>query len=177
MPDTKTGVSRTTVGGVAHHSQCEMYVRNYSVLEGVTWEERLKYLPDEGDGSDLPTQPCDAWEYDKTSFESTLISEWDLVCGREHLRSLSQSIFMVGYFFGAPLGGYFCDRFGRKKLMSGSLWAFIVVSVLGSVAPSYPLFLVCRLVMAFTGTIVYQASYILGERASCGAGTVGLLWV
>lgn len=47
--------------------------------------------------------------------------------------------------------------------MSGSLWAFIVVSVLGSVAPSYPLFLVCRLVMAFTGTIVYQASYILGE--------------
>ncbi|MPC88686.1 hypothetical protein E2C01_083606 [Portunus trituberculatus] len=45
--------------------------------------------------------------------------------------------------------------------MSGALWAFIVVSVLGSVAPSYPLFLVCRLVMAFTGTIVYQASYIL----------------
>ena len=55
-------------------------------------------------------------------------------------------------------------RFGRKRLMSGALWAFIVVSVLGSVAPSYPLFLVCRLVMAFTGTIVYQASYILGNN-------------
>lgn len=157
----------TKVGGVPHHSQCEMYVRNYSLMEGVPWEERLQYLPDgEQDESALNTQPCQSWEYDTSSFQSTLISEWDLVCGREYLRSLSQSIFMVGYFFGAPLGGYFCDRFGRKKLMSGSLWAFIVVSVLGSVAPSYPLFLVCRLVMAFTGTIVYQASYILAVEAS-----------
>ncbi|XP_050727292.1 organic cation transporter protein-like isoform X2 [Eriocheir sinensis] len=160
---------RTLVRGDPHHSQCEMYVRNYSLLEGVAWEDRLEYLGEwEQDqaGTSPPTQPCDAWEYDTSSFRSTLISEWDLVCGREHLRSLSQIFFMVGYFFGAPLGGYFSDRFGRKRLMSGSLWAFIVVSVLGSVAPYYPLFLVCRLVMAFTGTIVYQASYILAMEAS-----------
>ncbi|XP_045131418.1 LOW QUALITY PROTEIN: organic cation transporter protein-like [Portunus trituberculatus] len=170
---------RTKVGGVPHHSQCEMYVRNYSLMEGVSWEERLLHLPEgELDESTLPTQPCETWEFDTSSFQSTLISEWELVCGREHLRSLSQSIFMVGYFFGAPLGGYFSDRFGRKRLMSGALWAFIVVSVLGSVAPSYPLFLVCRLVMAFTGTIVYQASYILAVEASSmrHRGLVGIMF-
>lgn len=152
-----------TVGGVEQHAQCEMYARNYSVLEGVAWEDRNLYLPER---ENFTTVPCTSWEYDTSTFTSTLISEWDLVCGRESLRSLIQSIFMVGYFFGAPLGGYGSDRFGRKRLMSASLWCFIAVSVAGSFSPSYPLFLLCRLLMALTGTIVYQASYILAVEAS-----------
>ncbi|XP_042209435.1 beta-alanine transporter-like, partial [Homarus americanus] len=104
---------RTTVGGVPHHSQCEMYVRNYSHLVGVAWEDRFHYFPDESaEVEALPTQPCPSWEYDTHTFHSTLISEWDLVCGRESLRSVIQSIFMFGIFFGAPLGGYFSDSGG-----------------------------------------------------------------
>lgn len=64
--------------GEPHHSQCEMYVRNYSLLEGVAWEDRLEYLG-EGEQEQAeaapPTVPCDAWEYDTSSFQSTLISE------------------------------------------------------------------------------------------------------
>lgn len=170
---------RTTVGGVPHHSQCKMYVRNYSQLAGVPWEERLLYFPDEGtEGEVLPTQSCASWEYDTNTFRSTLITEWDLVCGRESLRSLIQSIFMLGFSFGAPLGGYFADRFGRKRLMSGSLWVFILVSVVGSFSPYYQLFLVCRFLMAFSGTIVYQTSYILAVEACTmkQRGVVGILF-
>ncbi|XP_042237281.1 steroid transmembrane transporter SLC22A24-like [Homarus americanus] len=157
---------RTTVGGVPHHSQCEMYVRNYSHLVGVAWEDRFHYFPDESaEVEALPTQPCPSWEYDTHTFHSTLISEWDLVCGRESLRSVIQSIFMFGIFFGAPLGGYFSDRFGRKRVMGGALWVFILVSTSGSFSPYYQLFLLCRFLMAFTGTIVYQTSYILAVEA------------
>lgn len=68
--------------GMPHHSQCEMYVRNYSLLEGVPWEERWEYLADGGqEEATTPTQLCQAWEYDKSSFQSTLISEVRFVCG------------------------------------------------------------------------------------------------
>ncbi|XP_069189978.1 organic cation transporter protein isoform X2 [Procambarus clarkii] len=156
---------RITVGGVPHHSQCEMFVRNYSRLVGVAWEDRHQHLPEEEEEEVLLTQPCSSWQYDTQTFRSTLISEWDLVCGRESLRSLIQSIFMFGYFFGSPLGGYFSDRFGRKRIMGGALLVFIIVSVAGSFSPSYQLFLLCRFLMAFSGTVVYQAAYILAVEA------------
>lgn len=81
--------------GEPHHSQCEMYVRNYSLLEGVAWEDRLEYLgegeQDQGEAAP-PTVPCDAWEYDTSSFQSTLISEvgvsgW-MFMGNEYRRGI-----------------------------------------------------------------------------------------
>nr|XP_053628567.1 beta-alanine transporter-like [Cherax quadricarinatus] len=170
---------RTTVGGLPQHSQCEMYTRNYSLLVGVPWEERLQHLP-EGDVEEesLPTQPCEAWQYDTSTFSSTLISEWNLVCGRETLRSLIQSVYMMGYAVGSPLGGFFSDRFGRKRVMSIALWVFILVSITGSFSPYYELFLLCRFLIAFSSTIVYQASYILAVE-SCTRrqrGVVGILF-
>ncbi|ROT82654.1 Organic cation transporter protein [Penaeus vannamei] len=101
---------RTTLGGEPHHAQCEMYVRNYSLVTKLTWEEAFLAAPEgEGEGG-LQRRPCTSWDYDTEVFQTTLISEWDLVCGKEGLKSLIQSIFMVGVFFGAPLGGYFADR-------------------------------------------------------------------
>lgn len=169
---------RTTLGGEPHHAQCEMYVRNYSLVTKLTWEEAFLAAPEgEGEGG-LQRRPCTSWDYDTEVFQTTLISEWDLVCGKEGLKSLIQSIFMVGVFFGAPLGGYFADRYGRKKLMTGSLWVFILVSITGSFSPYYQLFLLCRFLMAFTGNIVYQTSYIIAVE-SCTArqrAVVGILF-
>ncbi|XP_068221444.1 solute carrier family 22 member 3-like [Palaemon carinicauda] len=168
---------RRKIGGVEQHSQCEMFVRNYTSLVGAIDVEDFEGDPLRPKG-DWPIQPCSSWDYDHPSSRSTITSEWDLVCNRESLRSLIQSVFMMGVFFGSPLGGYFADRFGRKRLMTGSLWVFIVVSIVASFSPYYQLFLLCRFLMAFNGNIVYQTSYILAVEA-CTAkqrSIVGILF-
>ncbi|XP_066937712.1 organic cation transporter protein-like [Macrobrachium rosenbergii] len=176
---------RTKIGGVVQHSQCEMFVRNYTALVENTdfGADPLEEGDFEGDAlvsnsEEWPVQPCSSWDYAHQTSRSTITSEWDLVCNRESLRSLIQSIFMLGVFFGSPLGGYFADRFGRKRLMTGSLWVFIVVSIVASFSPYYQLFLLCRFLMAFNGNIVYQTSYILAVEA-CTAkqrSIVGILF-
>ncbi|ROT82655.1 Organic cation transporter protein [Penaeus vannamei] len=56
--------------------------------------------------------------------------------------------------------------------MTGSLWVFILVSITGSFSPYYQLFLLCRFLMAFTGNIVYQTSYIIARQRA----VVGILF-
>lgn len=151
--------------GEPHHSQCEMYVRNYTDAADISVVSNFTNEDTTPPGGSLKRVPCTSWDYDRDVFHSTLISEWNLVCRRDYLRSLIQSTFMFGVFIGAPLGGYLADRFGRKKLMTGALWVFILVSIGGSFSPYYPLFLFCRFLMAFTGNCVYQTSYILAVES------------
>ncbi|XP_042890493.1 uncharacterized protein LOC122265316 [Penaeus japonicus] len=65
---------RTTLNGEAHHSRCEMYVRNYSLVTKLTWEEAFLTIPD-GGGEGLQKRPCVTWDYDTEVFNTTLISE------------------------------------------------------------------------------------------------------
>lgn len=80
------------------------------------------------------TEPCiDGWVYDNSTFSSTIVTEWDLVCSHRALHHLAQSLYMVGVLVGAIVFGYLADRLGRRKLLilnylqaavSGSCTAF-----------------------------------------------------
>ncbi|XP_023420065.1 solute carrier family 22 member 6 isoform X3 [Cavia porcellus] len=59
-----------------------------------------------------PTEPCvDGWVYDNSTFPSTIVTEWDLVCSHRALRQLAQSLYMVGVLLGAMSFGHLADRF------------------------------------------------------------------
>jgi OCT family organic cation transporter-like MFS transporter 4/5 len=55
-------------------------------------------------------------KYDKTYYGQTVINEWNLICDKQFLASIPQTIYMVGTFscFGI---GFFSDKFGRKPLL------------------------------------------------------------
>ena len=71
---------------------------------------------------DNSTNKCDLWKnettrkeckFQETYYSKTIITEWDLVCDREILASITQTLHMIGAvccFF----TGYFGDRFGRR---------------------------------------------------------------
>ncbi|KAM9626810.1 LOW QUALITY PROTEIN: solute carrier family 22 member 22-like [Trichechus inunguis] len=59
--------------------------------------------------TELETEPClDGWTYDEVFFTSTIVTQWDLVCDFQLLKSLSQAIFLAGFLMG-PVGGIISD--------------------------------------------------------------------
>ncbi|XP_055487026.1 solute carrier family 22 member 6-A-like isoform X1 [Leucoraja erinacea] len=94
-----------------------------------------------GNGSGAETQPCtDGWEYDRSQFSNTIVTEWDLVCERHALRHLVQSLYMAGVLTGSVVFGRLSDRYGRRTLLLWSHFQLAVSGTCGAFSTSFPLF-------------------------------------
>ncbi|XP_048360416.1 solute carrier family 22 member 6-B-like [Sphaerodactylus townsendi] len=96
-------------------------------------------------GQEAETEPCpDGWLYDNSTFASTIVTEWDLVCNLQPLKNLAQSLFMAGVLLGAFIFGDLSDRFGRRLIL---IWSLLLVAVMGSgaaLSANFAAYCVCR---------------------------------
>ena len=76
------------------------------------------------------SQPCREWTFDHSFYKSTLIDEFNLVCGREHFISLSKSIYQIGYLVSSILTGWMSDKYGRLFTFKFS----IILELIGSLS-------------------------------------------
>lgn len=53
--------------------------------------------------------------YDTKYYGKTIVTEWNLICKRIHLSSLTQTMYMIGSFL-SLFSGILSDKFGRKKV-------------------------------------------------------------
>ncbi|KAM3919832.1 solute carrier family 22 member 6-A-like [Leptodactylus fuscus] len=104
--------------------------------------------------SDAETRSCTmGWEYDREDFTSTIITEWDLVCGQKTRRQLAQSLYMAGVLVGAIILGGLSDKYGRRALL---IWSYLQMAVSGictAFSPNYLSYCVFRFLggMALSG--------------------------
>ncbi|XP_060032329.1 solute carrier family 22 member 6 [Erinaceus europaeus] len=92
------------------------------------------------------TEPCiDGWIYDNSTFPSTIVTEWDLVCHHRALRQLAQSLYMVGVLLGAMVFGHLADRLGRRKVLILNYLQTAVSGTCAAFAPNFPVYCICRL--------------------------------
>ena len=75
---------------------CEFWWPSNSSNINITFNETLK---------------CNKWQFNTSgTFQSTIVSTFNLVCGETYKRKLSQAFFMCGVTFGAIFWGQISDR-------------------------------------------------------------------
>ncbi|XP_064207793.1 solute carrier family 22 member 6 [Anguilla rostrata] len=111
--------------------------------------------------TETETESCqDGWTYDRTEFEATIVSEWDLVCALRPLKQMTQTIYMGGVLTGAIIFGGLSDKFGRRALL---IWSYFQLATLGTCTAfsnSYLTYCILRFLtgMAVSGVILNTVS-------------------
>ncbi|XP_053615863.1 organic cation transporter protein-like [Plodia interpunctella] len=104
---------------------------------------------------------CVNYEYDTSPMDSTIISEWDLVCERNWLASFTQMVLQSGILIGSIVFGFLSDRYGRKKTFLAAVTITAIVGFAIPFSPNYITFTILRFVSGFgcAGTMV--VSFVL----------------
>lgn len=127
------------------------------------------------------TSPCDKWVYSKDPFESTFVSEANLVCEKKSLITYADMILMAGMLAGSLTMGIMSDIIGRKKVLIFCMLSRFGTAIGIAFATTYPVYVALRFGSAFFGTGVYLAAFVLGmelvgPRQRRVAGLVILLY-
>uniref|UniRef100_A0A8D2E0Y8 Solute carrier family 22 member 24 n=1 Tax=Sciurus vulgaris TaxID=55149 RepID=A0A8D2E0Y8_SCIVU len=125
------------------------------------------------------TEPCvDGWVYDQSSFPSTIITKWDLVCGSQSLRSVVQALFMTGSLLGTLIYSILSDCFGRKVVY---LWCLLQLGIADTSAAFAPTFLIYCLLRFWAGTnittIMHNSSSLVSEWTTTRWKTLGIIMI
>ncbi|EDO45833.1 predicted protein, partial [Nematostella vectensis] len=102
------------------------------------------------------------WEF--TSGFTSIVSEWDLICGKAAMASLAQSILFIGWIPGAFIIGKLSDMFGRTRMLFPSIAVVAVASLSCSFAQHLWLYLVLRAIIGFFEGGVYIVLYVLSTE-------------
>ena len=87
-------------------SQCEIFSKNSS-----HWEDRETCSSfGKNVSSNRTVEKCTHWKYSKDLYESTVVTEWDLVCDKTYLAANTAGFYMAARSVGTLLGGYMADR-------------------------------------------------------------------
>lgn len=99
---------------------------------------------------------CPEHKFNTSIFENTLQMEWDLVCERQNLSSLSQTIFMLGILCGNMFFGAMADKIGRRIPLVIAVIVQLIFGVASSYATNFWLFAFFRFFTAAAtgGTMV-----------------------
>ncbi|XP_053376201.1 organic cation transporter protein-like [Mercenaria mercenaria] len=120
--------------------------------------------------------------YQKSERESTIVTEWDLVCSQAYLSSLATTIYFCGVMVGGVVFGHLADKFGRKPVMLISLFMPIVVGIATSFAPWYSVFVTLRFIQGVlmqglqTSTYTLAMELFLPQHRSYAGAILECFW-
>ncbi|KAM4633782.1 solute carrier family 22 member 6-A [Polymixia lowei] len=142
---------------------------NFSLLSGPDARPELSCVArlNHG-GAEAPNQTsrgCQAgWDYSKEVFQSTIVTEWDLVCDDASLNNMASSIYMSGLLVGAVLFGILADKYGRRPVILLSLAIQAVFGVSAAFAPNLYVYILLRFMVGTSVSGVIMNAFSLGTE-------------
>ncbi|XP_026318853.1 organic cation transporter protein-like isoform X2 [Hyposmocoma kahamanoa] len=104
---------------------------------------------------------CSSYKYDHSIFKETIVSQWDLVCDRQWLKNLTQTVFMLGILVGNMVFGHLSDRYGRRMPFLAAVFLQLISGVTTAYSVNWYMFTTLRFLLAVAtgGTMV--TSFVL----------------
>lgn len=128
--------------------------------------------------TDACSKSCSRYIYDTSVFTSTITTEWDLICSKSYLVSLTQTFTMLGILIGNMLFGSLSDKLGRKLplVLAVTLQGFAGLGA--AFSPWFPLFLVMKFLSAIAtgGTMITSFVFVMEIIGTEWRTVLGILY-
>ncbi|XP_061649559.1 organic cation/carnitine transporter 2-like isoform X2 [Phyllopteryx taeniolatus] len=178
---TEAAIPQQLVAGQVEQSSCSRFqlslIQNLSTLNlnlstlGTTWNQRLSPLGS-GSGpllSSLKQEDCkDGWTFSTEHYQSTVVTEFNLVCEDQWKPPLSTLAYFLGGLCGCFISGQLSDRFGRKPVLLSSIALLSIFSSVLALAPSWELFTVLFFIAGLGQISCYVVVFVLGSEILTG---------
>ncbi|XP_043462221.1 organic cation transporter protein-like isoform X2 [Leptopilina heterotoma] len=114
--------------------------------QGCVSQEFFKSFSNYTNDLDKVIKPSCSSEYifEVENGESSIVTEWNLVCEKEYLSLLGNVIYILGNLMGAWIAGIVADKIGRLPVLAICLYTQGTMAVCLYVVQDYPVFLVVR---------------------------------
>ncbi|KAM8831928.1 solute carrier family 22 member 13 isoform 2-T2 [Spinachia spinachia] len=104
------------------------------------------------------------WEYSTETFQSTTVTEWDLVCDSASMNNMGSSVYMFGLLVGAVVYGSLADKYGRRIIILVNLAIQTVFGVGAAFAPNFYVYIALRFVVGTSISGVIMNAFVLGTE-------------
>ncbi|KAM4731840.1 solute carrier family 22 member 4-like isoform 2-T2 [Anableps anableps] len=123
--------------------------------------------------SNLKQEECkDGWTYSTEYFQSTVVTEFDLVCSEQWKQPLTSLVYFLGGLSGCFVSGLISDQFGRKPVLFGSIAILSIFSSAVAFAPSWPVFTVLFFMLGLGQIACYIVVFVLGSEILVGSSRI-----
>ncbi|KAK7925641.1 hypothetical protein WMY93_007951 [Mugilogobius chulae] len=152
------------VDGLEQSSRCSRYR-----LDLVLNLSSQGFAPGDVNLPDLPQEPCvDGWSYSRDVYQSTIVSQFDLVCSDQWKQPLTTTVHYLGVLVGSFVLGQVSDRFGRKPVFFSSMFLQSVFMFVQVFSTSWSMFTICWFLSGFGNISNYVSAFILGAEILSG---------
>ncbi|XP_059619532.1 organic cation transporter protein isoform X2 [Phlebotomus argentipes] len=104
---------------------------------------------------------CNGHVFDRSVFQETITTQWNLICAQDQLANASQTIFMLGILIGNVVFGSLADKFGRRGPLVFAVLIQLVSGVATAFAPWFWLFCLLRFLTALATGGTMLTSFVL----------------
>uniref|UniRef100_A0A8C6SV28 Major facilitator superfamily (MFS) profile domain-containing protein n=1 Tax=Neogobius melanostomus TaxID=47308 RepID=A0A8C6SV28_9GOBI len=159
---------KAVVNGVEERSRCSRYrldvVMNLSAQGSAPGDVNL---------TELQQEPCvDGWSYSKDIYQSTLVTEFDLVCHDEWKQPFTASVLYAGITCGSLFAGELSDKYGRKPILFATMAIQTIFTFIQVFANSWILFTILLFFNGLGQMSNFVAALVLGAEILIGHARV-----